>query len=386
MSMRILLAAISVTMFASANGTVAQDAPLNSDSLLQQIEPVQKKLSLVGMGATVLVDGKVIASAVCGRRCQKSEIAVAVNDKWHLGSITKAMTATVVARLVEQGELAWDSPLPVMLPEMAEQMHVSWDKVTLHHLLTHSAGLPRDFPMTVQFSRPKDLKKLHQKRRDELSAVLAEPATTPPGESHAYSNVGYTLAGFIAAEKRSMTWEALIEQELFAPLKIQSAGFGPPLGSEPLDQPWGHQRVFFMRNPVDPSKHGDNSPVIGPAGIVHMSMGDLSRFGWEHLLGESSGTPLLKQETFQKLHAAAINDYAYGWVDWSERDWTGGRVIWHNGTNTMWYSVLMLIPSKNAVLVIVTNDGHLGQAPKAFFDLAESIVAKLPTVDKTHNQ
>jgi CubicO group peptidase (beta-lactamase class C family) len=253
--------------------------------LLQHIEPVRKKLSLVGMGAMVLVDGKTVASAVCGKRRQKSDVAVTVDDKWHWGSITKSMTATVVARLVERSELSWDSTLPVMLPDMASQMHSSWNEVTLHHVLTHSAGLPRDFPMSVQFSRPKELQKLHEKRRDEISAVLAQSAASPPGKSHAYSNVGYTLAGLIAAENRNTTWEALIEKELFAPLKIRSAGFGPPQGSEPLDQPWGHQRVLFMRNPVDPSKHGDNSPVMGPAGIVHMSMGDLARFGWEHLLG-----------------------------------------------------------------------------------------------------
>ena len=69
--------------------------------------------------------------------------------------------------------------------------------------------------------------------------------------------------------------------------------------------------------------------------------------------------------------------YAYGWIDW-QREWADGRVLWHNGSNTLWYALVMLVPSRNAVLVIVTNDGYLAKAQPEFFNLAESIVKELP--------
>ena len=106
-------------------------------------------------------------------------------------------------------------------------------------------------------------------------------------------------------------------------------------------------------------------------------MSDLGKYGWEHLRGETSDAALLKSQTFQKLHKAVIDDYAYGWIDW-QREWADGRVLWHNGSNTLRYVLDMLVPSRNAVLVIVTNDGYLAKAQPEFFKLAESIVTELP--------
>ena len=375
--MRLTLTVFTATLLVLPADVVAQGTPIDSKSLLDRLHSLRDELDLVAVGATVLVDGRAVASAACGKRRQNSSVAVTVDDKWHLGSITKSMTSTVLAKLVERGELSWESPLPDLLPEMAADFDASWNTVTLHHLLTHSAGLPANFSFGVQFVWPDNRENLHEERRAALSSILAQPAASEPGARHVYSNVSYTLAGFIAAEQRNMTWEDLIEQELFVPLKLKSAGFGPPKGKDPFDQPWGHQRALFMRYPMNPEQHADNSPVMGPAGIVHMSMSDLATFGWEHLRGETSATDLLKQETWQKLHAPVIDDYGYGWVN-GHRELRGGRTLWHSGSNRSWYSLLTLVPSKNAVLVIVTNDGHMGKVTPAFFEVVDAIVPLLP--------
>lgn len=350
---------------------------LDSVILRAQIESIRADASLVGIGATVVVDGKVVAAAVSGRRKQGSDVEVTVDDKWHVGSITKSMTATVIAKLVERGELAWDARLPDLLPEMAGSFHADWSQVTLHHVLTHSAGLPANFSMRTQLIRPDSPDETQAARKQELSIVLAEPPSSKPGSKFAYSNVGYTLAGFIAGQKAGTTWEELIERELFIPLEMKSAGFGAPRGTGSLDQPWGHQRALFMRSPMDPAIMADNSPIIGPAGIVHLSMADLAKYGWEHLRGEQSDTALLKSGSWTRLHTSAIDDYAYGWME-SKWDWADGRAIWHNGSNTMWYALLILVPSRNAVIVVVTNDGHLAKAQPAFFEFAEKIAGQLP--------
>ncbi|MEJ7595577.1 MAG: serine hydrolase domain-containing protein [Planctomycetaceae bacterium] len=168
----------------------------------------------------------------------------------------------------------------------------------------------------------------------------------------------------------------VIEEELFKPLRLPSAGFGPPQGDQPLDQPWGHQRALFMRSPMDPRNRADNCSVMGPGGSVHISMADLARFGWEHLEGEAGDSKLLEQETFQKLHEPVMNHCGCGWVN-MQRGWAGGRFLWHNGSNTMWYSLLVLIPSKHAVVVFVTNDGDIAGAEPRFFKLAETISSEL---------
>jgi len=369
--------AFAMLLFLIPSPSHAQETPLDSVTLQEQVDALRQKTGLIGVGVTVMVDGKIIAAAASGERKKGSGVAVTVDDKWHHGSITKSMTATVIAKLVERGSLAWDTPLPDLLPEMAADMDAGWKEVTLHHILSHSAGLPANFPLRVMSLWPEDAEALREARREELAKVLAKPPKSVAGEAFVYSNVGYTLAGFIAAENAETNWESLMEQELFAPLKLDSAGFGPPQGAGEIDQPWGHRVQLLWKVPVD--KHADNTPVIGPAGIVQMSMADLATYGWEHLRGERGHSTLLKSDTFQRLHTAVISDYGYGWVC-EKNKWGEDRVFWHNGSNTLWYSLLALVPSKNAVLVLVCNDGKISTADPAFVELAETITGTLSRV------
>ena len=350
---------------------------VDSAWLKEQTDGLAKEARLLSAGATVMTNGEVIATAVSGRRKMNTSVLVTADDQWHLGSITKSMTATVIARLVEKQQLSWDSTLSEMLPKEAAAWHDGWNQVTLMHLLTHTSGLPANFPVETQLVRPVDLKERHEARRTQLMTLLADAPGSSAGSTMLYSNVGYTLAGFIAAEKAGTTWEELMQRELFEPLKLSSAGFGPPRGKEPLDQPWGHQRSLGMRIAGDPDQGADNTPIMGPAGTVHMTMHDLARFGWEHRRGEREDTALLKAETFRKLHTGVKDDYACGWVEW-DRDWADGRVIWHNGSNTFWYTLVALVPSRNAVIVIVTNDGNIEKAQPAFFEFTETITKQIP--------
>ena len=357
--------------------SVSYAQQLDSAWLQEKLDVLRHDLDLVGAGATVVVDGSAVASAVSGTRRQSSDVGVTLDDQWHVGSITKSMTATVIARLVEQGQLSWDSPLPDLLPATFDKIDPSWSKVTLVHLLNHTAGLPANFPALAQFERPTDPDELHAARQRHLLKVLSSAAQSAPGQKMAYSNVGYTLAGWIAAEKAKTGWEQLMQQQLFEPLNLSTAGFGPPRGTQPLDQPWGHRRNLFMRTPAPPDGLADNTPIMGPAGTVHMSMADLGRYGWMHLQGETQDSSFLKSVTFQKLHQGGIGHYACGWVD-QHKDWADGRILWHNGSNTMWYALMVLVPSRNAVVVVVTNDGYLEKADPAFMQLAEQITTKLP--------
>lgn len=374
-----ILALVMVSLLLDAC-SLARAQTIDQAVLQQHLDAARESAGLIGAGAAVLVDGQVVATVVSGKRKANSDAVLTVDDKWHVGSITKSMTATVVGRLVERGALAWDSRLPDLLPELASGWHPDWNAVTLLQLLTHTSGLPPNVPASVQFVRPSDRQKIHEARRIALIDILSSTPQSEPGTKMTYSNVGYTLAGFIAAERAGTTWEDLIEAELFRPLDLKSAGFGPPIGENPIDQPWGHQRFLLIRNAMDPAGPADNTPVIGPAGTVHMSMHDLARYGWEHLQGEAGASPFLKESTFQKLHTAVLDDYACGWVD-KPHDWADGRVLWHNGSNTFWYAELSLIPSRNAVLVIVTNEGNISGAQTEFAKLSQTITAILPKPD-----
>ena len=149
----------------------------------------------------------------------------------------------------------------------------------LHHLLTHTAGAPANFPSGVQSVWPETPGELIAARRRFVADVLAREPESPCGERFAYSNVGYTIAGHIAETVAGKAYESLLRERVFAPLGLASAGFGPPQGDAPNQEPIGHRVLLrWFRLRMDPFEtRADNSPVMAPAGAVHMTI--LERHG-----------------------------------------------------------------------------------------------------------
>ncbi|MCY4511555.1 MAG: serine hydrolase [Acidobacteria bacterium] len=292
------------------------------------MDRLQDETGLTGVTVAVMTDGQLAGVAAAGERRRGSGIPVTVDDRWHVGSITKSMTATLLAVLEDDGRLSRDDTLPALLPDIG--MAGGWDACTLHHLLTHTAGAGVDLPNRVQSIWPDTAEELVAARRRFIADILDKEPESPCGERFAYSNVGYTIAGHIAETVAGTPYEALLQERVFAPLMLASAGFGPPQGDAPNQEPIGHVVLLrWFRLRADPFKtRADNSPVTSPAGAVHMTIGDLARFGEAHLQGESATSPpLLPRAAWERLHTPFLDDYASGWVR-VERDWAGGPVLW----------------------------------------------------------
>ena len=343
-------------------------------ALAGRVAQLRAATGLTAAAAAVTVDGRLAATAAVGERRRRGGIPVTVDDRWHIGSITKSMTATLLATLEDDGLLSADDPLPALLPDV--EMAAGWRACTLHHLLTHTAGAPANFRFGWQKVWPDTAEELVAERRRRVAGVLARKPRSPCGKRFAYSNVGYTVAGHVAETVVGKPWETLVRDRVFAPLGLSSAGFGPPRGEHAQQQPIGHFVLFRRRIPQDPFKaRADNSPLIAPAGGVHMTVGDLARYGAAHLAGGRDAEPaLLAPSSWRRLHTPFRDDYARGWVRHEhERDWAGGSVIWHNGSNTFWYALLMWLPARNMALAFVTNDGAEQAADAAFRALARDL-------------
>ena len=345
------------------------------DLLETRVAELRDDTGLTAVAVAVAVDGAVAAAAVSGERRRESGIPVTVGDRWHVGSITKSMTATLLAVLEEDGLLSADDALTALLPDV--EMADGRSACTPAHLMTHTAGVAANFPAEAQDVWPETAEELVAERRRFVAAALAGEPGSPCGERFLYSNVGYTVAGHVAETVAREPYEILLRNRVFAPLALTSAGFGAPKGERPGQEPVGH---FVLPNgtrvPVDPFEtRADNTPLIAPAGTAHMTIGDLARYGAAHLDGEYGGDPvLLSRSSWRRLHAPFLNGYARGWMRY-ERDWAGGPVIWHNGSNTLWYALLMLLPAKNMVLAFATNDGAIAPAETAFYELAQELTA-----------
>jgi CubicO group peptidase (beta-lactamase class C family) len=156
---------------------------------------------------------------------------------WHIGSIAKSFTATLIVQLAAAGQLDLDAPLPELLPGEAAGMHPDWSAVTLRGLLSHTAGMPANLPWRrlARSGGPG----LRAARLAAMRQLWAQPVAGRPGR-FVYSNTGYVLAGTVAEQVTGRSWEALIRTQIAAPLGLDSLGFGPPDGAA---VPWGHRRV-----------------------------------------------------------------------------------------------------------------------------------------------
>jgi hypothetical protein len=130
----------------------------------------------------------------------------------------------------------------------------------------------------------------------------------------------------------------------------------------------------------------DNTPIMGPAGIIHMTLGNLCNYATEHLRGELGAGKLLTAETYKQLHTPRLRNYACGWVVKEPTDEIPHKVYWHNGSNTMWYALVVFIPDKNMVVAVTANDGDIQAAEPAAWKIVNASVRQFNVEDEGARQ
>ena len=132
---------------------------------------------------------------------------------------------------MEEGAIQWQSTIGAIFPEWREQMAAEWRPVTLEQLLTHRAGAPENAPPAIWAEARKASGSPSQQRIRFVRALLKTPPEVPPGSKYIYSNQGYAMAGAMLEKLTKKPWEELMRARLFTPLRMTSAGFGPPASS-----------------------------------------------------------------------------------------------------------------------------------------------------------
>ena len=318
------------------------------------------------------LDGTSVVCASGVRKLGESEKAEP-SDIVHLGSCTKAMTAALIGQLCSEGTLRLDSPLKEIFSDMPELVESSWGEVTVQQLLQHRSGAlanldyelcDRAHPDSVVDARRLLLQKLVRKRR-------------PKNPAFVYSNVSFIVLGHVIEEIEKKPWEEVIAQRLFKPLQMESAAFGPvglpdamPARVDVLPgRAWGHREPISLANVAQallgvgpPPKieplHIDNSRCLGPAGRVHVNLPDWSKFVVHFADPQGFKALNIKEEIWQELlkPAEGTNDedrYAAGWILIDNPQL--GKGLFHNGSNTSWYSYAFAVQSARCCVLVATN-------------------------------
>jgi CubicO group peptidase (beta-lactamase class C family) len=381
--MRTTLAAV---LFFSAGG--AANAQTSLDDLLT---PYLAKHDLPALAAAVVQDGKIIASGAVGTRKAGEKIPVTINDRFHLGSDTKAMTALLAAMLVEEGKLKWSSTLPDVFPKLADKMDADLKTVTLEQFLSHTSGVPADSDALVKLI----YKTLSAEGNlDELRYLVVEewskqPLAAKPGTKFAYANMNFIFAGAMIERLAGKTWEELITERIFVPLDLKTAGLGCQSSFGRIDAPLGHEFKDGKFKAFLAGPNGDNPSLLGPAGTAHMSVLDFARWaGWNAGLGKR-GPNLVKPESLKKLQARIISMPAkkdappgtpasggYG-LGWGQLDvpWSAEPVVYHGGSNGKNLAHIWVDPQRDFAMVFFTNISN-PKTDVGLFALAEATYKK----------
>jgi D-alanyl-D-alanine carboxypeptidase len=213
---------LSVVLAVAALSCAVRQSQTNSlaGRQMNKVEDVRAKYSLPAMGAATISHDGVALIDVAGRRYLGADIPVTKNDFWHLGSNTKAMTAALIAMLVEERLFDWDTPLTALID--GAPVHPSYARATIGMVLTHHSGIPGDLTTFEAGTLWQELWNPDLEVRDGRKLVarriLGAPAESIPGSAWVYSNAGYIVLGHIIERVTKVSWEEALKQRLFTPL------------------------------------------------------------------------------------------------------------------------------------------------------------------------
>jgi len=344
---------LSGCMLLAPHPQASQTPMANDRKIAALLEPIRAKRHLPALGAAIVTSAGLQTLAVTGVRKAATDVAAMPDDLWHLGSDTKAMTAVVIAKLVEQGKLTWDTTIEAVAPKVVANAKPAFAGITLQQLLAHRAGLVANLDWPKIARTPGSPR---EQRIEALRIAASTKLSSTPGTKYEYSNLGYVIAATMAEEAADRAWEDMIRNVVFRPLGITSAGFGGIGTPGQIDQPWPH--LENRRPAPENGPDEDNPAVMGPAGTVHMSLADWAKFAADQLRGlRGQSGALLKPATYAVMHTPPFGgDYFCGWLV-TDRPWAGGPAYTHAGSNTMNYAVIWVAPRKDFAVLAVTNQG-----------------------------
>jgi len=335
----------------------------------RQLGRARAKASLPAVaGARVTLDGPPVTHAFGVRRLTATD-TVTADDHFHLGSNSKAITATLLGALVEDGVLTWDRTIGSSFPELAAGMPAAWRSVTLRQLLTHRSGVAEFMSPDEILGMPDDTRRgtPAEQRLAFAAWVLQRPPAGRAGE-FIYSNAGYGIAVAIAERATGRPWERLLQERLFDPLGIPARAVRIGWPGLAGSAPWGHVADGGSWESHDPT---DNRIIaipaaLAPAGDLSMTMSAYARFLQMHVRGLAGRDDVLRATTIRVLHEAD-GDYAMGW---GVQQNVMSTVHFHEGSAGTFHVVTLLDPQRGIAVATVANAGG-DRAADAIRDAAD---------------
>lgn len=346
----------------------ATAAPFDPAAIDAAIDATVERYDLPGIAVGVIVDGEVAHVRTVGETVAGSGDPVTPGTLFKIASNSKAMTATVLARMVQQGKLRWDDPVVRHLPHFA--MHDPWvtEHMTVRDLLVHNSGLPEGGGDLMLWPEP------NRFTRMDITRGLRHIVPAYGFRSgYAYDNLLYVVAGEVAAAVGGAPYEALVRREIFKPLGLDGCRVGEfdRTGLSVAQPHWndGNGNTAYR---IDPSRVREIASAA--AGGIRCPLDDMLAWARQWLAPTPAQLEWLGPEQRELLWAAVTpmplsqrrrnwNDthiYAYA-LGFRVADANGEWTVSHTGTLGGMYSVMTLLPDLRSGYVVMIN-GEGGEA------------------------
>jgi CubicO group peptidase (beta-lactamase class C family) len=339
----VILALLISLALLPARVTRAQ-AGLSDDEIkkiLQDRIDVAKK----GVGIVVgLVDDKGVRVISYGKPSKTSDQTVNGDSVFEIGSVTKVFTATLLADMVERGEVSLNDPISKYLPKTVKTPARNGKEITLLDLSTQTSGLPR---LPDNFT-PKDVQNPYADYSvEQMYAFLSGYTLTRDiGSKYEYSNLGVGLLGHILALRAGKDYETLVRTRIFQPLKMTSSSIKLT--------PEMQAHLAVGHNPALLPVPGWDLPTLAGAGAIRSTVNDMLKFVAANLGLNKSPLLAAMQMAHQSRHDTGTPDLEIG-LNWHILKKFDTLIVWHNGGTGGYHSFIGFDPKVRKGVVVLSN-------------------------------
>ena len=318
-------------------------APLDRAALENKLDELLAAWAKVnGFSGTVLLasKGEPLFAKGIGYANIEWQIPNTTTTKFRIGSVTKQFTSMLVMQLREQGTIRIEDSVCVYVAPCPE----AWKPVTVHHLLTHTSGIPT-YTGIASWRQTN----MVPKTIDQMVAIFRDlPLQWVPGERYAYNNSGYFLLGVVIEKASGKKYEQALQDMILTPLGLTDTGYDWSKTILPRRASGysGRGSAIVNASPVDMQQ-----PYA--AGAMYSTVGDLLK--WDQALYTEK---LLPTAAKQIMWTPFKNGYAYGWSigDPAAALFGGHRRVTHSGGINGFSCVIVRLPGPNVTVIVLGNN------------------------------
>lgn len=332
-----------------------------------RLDKVWRRASAAGFSGVALVrhQGRELGRFAAGLRDREQGRPNTLDTAFDIGSITKQFTGAAIMRLHEQGRL----DLQASLGELFEGVPADKAAITVHQLLTHTAGFAGALGDDAE----------PIEREAYLERAWSRPLSAYPGTLHWYSNAGYSILGAIVERLTGSAYEAHLVEELLRPAGIQHTGYLSPV--------WDRSKVAvgYLEDEIDDPLARPHAPDgyygnLRANGGLLSTAADLTRWSDALLGGEVLGPDALTLYLTPHVPEGLGSDghYAYGW---GLQDTEVGRLVSHTGGNNFFFADVRQYVDADLLVIVLANEANLA-AETLSLDLAAAVLPALPSADE----